>query len=45
MPAQAAPSAPSEDRVPQLKELVQLKEQGLLTHQEFAAEKTAILGS
>ena len=41
---QAAPSAPDEDRVSQLKELAQLKEQGVLTDQEFAAEKARILG-
>lgn len=45
MQAQVAPSAPSEDRVSQLKDLAQLKEQGALTDQEFAAEKARILGS
>jgi Short C-terminal domain len=33
------------DRVEQLKELAALKEQGMLTDQEFAAEKARILGS
>ena len=42
--AQAAPSAPSEDPVSQLKDLAQLKDQGVLTEQEFAAEKARILG-
>jgi len=49
-PVQAAPPPPppppasSEDRVTQLKELAELKEQGILTEQEFAAEKARILG-
>jgi Short C-terminal domain len=42
--AQAPPSAPSEDRVSQLKDLADLKAQGVLTDQEFAAEKARILG-
>ena len=41
---QAAPSASSEDRVSQLKQLGELKAQGILTDQEFAAEKARILG-
>jgi putative oligomerization/nucleic acid binding protein len=41
-PAPAAPAA--EDRVQQLKDLAALKEQGVLTDQEFAAEKARILG-
>lgn len=41
---QAPPSAPSEDRVSQLKDLADLKAQGVLTDQEFAAEKARILG-
>jgi hypothetical protein len=47
----AEPSAPpppaaagGEDRVQQLKELAALKEQGVLTDEEFAAEKARILG-
>ena len=40
-----APAAAGEDRVPQLKDLADLKEQGVLTDQEFAAEKARILGS
>ena len=41
---QAAPSPASEDRVSQLKELGELKAQGVLTDQEFASEKARILG-
>jgi putative oligomerization/nucleic acid binding protein len=47
----AAPAAPApvaaaggEDRVQQLKDLAALKEQGVLTDQEFASEKARILG-
>ena len=40
-----APAAGGEDRVQQLKDLAALKEQGVLTEQEFAAEKARILGS
>jgi hypothetical protein len=42
-PPPAAP-APQEDRVQQLKDLAALKEQGVLSDQEFAAEKARILG-
>jgi hypothetical protein len=38
----AAPEAP--DPIEQLKELAALKEQGILTDEEFAAEKAKILG-
>jgi Short C-terminal domain len=39
------PAAPSgQDRLAQLKELGELKAQGVLTEQEFAAEKAKILG-
>jgi hypothetical protein len=48
-PPQAAPApAPSgggESRVDQLKELASLKEQGVLTEEEFASEKARILAS
>jgi hypothetical protein len=44
-PAAAAPAAGGEDRVEQLKDLAALKEQGVLTEDEFAAEKARILGS
>jgi hypothetical protein len=43
-PAPAAPAPSGEDRVQQLKDLAALKEQGVLTDQEFAAEKARILG-
>jgi hypothetical protein len=45
-PAAAAPaaSAGGEDRVSQLKDLADLKAQGVLTDEEFAAEKARILG-
>jgi Short C-terminal domain len=43
-PAAPAPSAGGEDRVAQLKDLADLKAQGILTDQEFAAEKARILG-
>jgi hypothetical protein len=43
-PAPAA-AAPVADPIAQLKELAALKEQGILTDQEFAAQKAKILGS
>ncbi|GAA4051612.1 SHOCT domain-containing protein [Nonomuraea soli] len=42
-PAQQAPAAP--DRLQQLKDLGQLKADGLLTEEEFAREKARILAS
>jgi hypothetical protein len=36
--------APAPDRVAQLKELASLRDSGVLTEQEFAAEKARILG-
>jgi len=42
-PAPAAPESGS-DRFAQLKELASLKDQGILTEEEFAAEKAKILG-
>ena len=45
-PPPAAPAAaPAEDRVQQLKDLADLKAQGVLTDQEFETEKARILGS
>ena len=44
-PAPAAPSAPPRDAVQQLKELADLKAQGILTDEEFAAEKAKILAA
>jgi len=42
-PAPAAPSSPAPDVVQQLKDLAALKEQGILTEEEFAAQKARIL--
>jgi hypothetical protein len=45
-PPPPVPAAGGEvDRVQQLKDLAALKEQGVLSDQEFAAEKARILGS
>ena len=41
-PAPAAPAAP--DPIERLKELAQLHEQGILTDEEFAAQKAKVLG-
>jgi hypothetical protein len=43
----AAPpaAAPQQSSVEQLKELAELKNQGILTEEEFAAQKAKILGS
>ena len=43
--ASAAPAGGGPDRIEQLKELADLKAQGILTEQEFAAEKAKILAS
>lgn len=43
-PAPAAPAAGA-STVDQLKELAELKQQGILTDEEFAAQKAKILGS
>jgi Short C-terminal domain len=40
-----APSGDGESRVDQLNELASLKEQGVLTEEEFASEKARILAS
>ena len=42
-PAPAAPAAPPRDTVQQLKDLADLKAQGILTDAEFAAQKAKIL--
>ena len=43
---QAPPEAPAaDDKFAQLEKLAQLKQQGILTDEEFAAEKAKILGS
>ena len=45
-PVAAPPAAPdTSDMVEQLKELASLKDQGILTEEEFAAQKAKILGS
>jgi hypothetical protein len=49
-PAAPAPAAPApgptmEQKLDQLKDLAALKEQGVLTEDEFAAQKARILGS
>ncbi|MGZ4426478.1 MAG: SHOCT domain-containing protein [Nocardioidaceae bacterium] len=44
-PAQAVPAAPPVDPIKQLKELAELKQQGILTEEEFAAQKAKILAS
>jgi Short C-terminal domain len=44
-PAPAPVAAPAgDDMITQLKELAQLKDQGILTEEEFAAQKAKILG-
>ena len=43
-PPPAAAASAREDRLEQLKELGDLKTQGVLTEEEFAAEKARILG-
>ena len=43
--AAPAPAAPTESRVDKLTQLAKLKEQGVLTDAEFAAEKARILQS
>lgn len=44
-PVAAAPAAPAADPIAQLKELGELKNQGILTEEEFAAQKAKLLGS
>jgi hypothetical protein len=43
-PAPAAPAAPAPDMIQQLKDLAELKAQGVLTEEEFAAQKARVLG-
>jgi hypothetical protein len=43
-PVQEAPAPAGPDPIEQLKELGQLHEQGILTDEEFAAQKAKILG-
>ena len=42
-PAAPAPSAGGDDRIAKLQQLADLKNQGILTDEEFAAEKARIL--
>lgn len=42
---QAAPSPAAGDAIQQLKDLAELKNQGILTDEEFAAQKAKILGT
>jgi len=44
-PAPAAPAAAASSPIEQLKELGELKAQGILTEEEFAAQKAKLLGS
>ena len=44
-PAPAPAAAPEQDTITQLTELAALKDQGILTEEEFAAQKAKILGS
>lgn len=43
-PAPPAPQPPAGDVVQQLKDLADLKNQGILTEEEFAAQKARVLG-
>ena len=43
-PAKAAPAAPAEDPIAQLRELGELHQSGVLTDEEFAAQKAKLLG-
>ena len=44
-PAPAAPAADQVDVVDQLKRFAELRDQGILTEEEFAAQKAKLLGS
>jgi hypothetical protein len=44
-PAAPAAAAPAPDPIQQLKDLAELKQQGILTDEEFAAQKAKILGT
>ena len=43
--APPAPAGPAPDMIEQLKQLGELKAQGILTEEEFAAQKAKILGT
>jgi len=44
-PAPAPAAAPAQDNIAQLKELAELHQQGVLTDDEFAAQKAKLLAS
>jgi hypothetical protein len=44
-PAAAAPAGVSPDAIEQLKQLAQLKDQGVLTQEEFDIQKRRLLGT
>jgi hypothetical protein len=44
-PAPAPASSPTDDMLHQLRQLAQLKDQGILTEAEFTAQKARILGT
>jgi hypothetical protein len=44
-PPPPAPAAPAADPIEQLRELAALKQEGVLTDDEFAAQKAKILGT
>jgi len=44
-PPPAPPAAPENDMIQQLKDLAELHSQGILTDDEFAAQKAKILGT
>lgn len=44
-PAPTAPAGGEQSMIDQLKQLGELKEQGILTEEEFAAQKAKLLGS
>jgi hypothetical protein len=45
VPAEPVPQGPTEDDIERLTKLAALKDQGVLSEEEFAAEKAKILGS
>jgi len=44
-PVPAAPAAPQRDTIQELKDLAELKSQGILTEEEFTAQKAKILAA
>jgi hypothetical protein len=43
-PSVPPPAAPAQDEMAEIQQLAQMKEQGILTEEEFAAKKKQILG-